>query len=321
MKLKILRNTEILKLQSLSLVTKVETNVNKLPSNTSKINIRKLNLNKIDSNDNNNYFNNLYLPIPIRKKRYIFGDFVSFVEKYNMLHRFILIKKGIQSTTQRFEVEIRRKYKTLKKNNIQNFNFDKYIKDIFYSVNFNFNFYERNYQKKLNIYKFCLTTKKFILLIIFKKIDSFLNLKKNHAIKLQSVIRSFIYQKKFNKWREELIIKITFMQKIIRGFLVRKKYKGNLVSIIDFIKYNQRMKEYNKNLKIMIIKRNAIRVIENWWEKILEERKRKELEEQIKKMPKDCQKLYRQFIRLGKQTKIIRQDMKEFMKKKIGFVP
>ena len=112
-----------------------------------------------------------------------------------------------------------------------------------------------------------------------------------------------------------------FIQKYVRRFLIRKKYKGNLVSIIDFIKYNQRMKEYDKNLKKMILKRNAIRVIENWWEKILEERKKKELEEEIKKMPEDCQNLYRQFIRLGKQTKIVKRDMKEFMKKKIGFVP
>ena len=38
-------------------------------------------------------------------------------------------------------------------------------------------------------------------------------------------------------------------------------------------------------------------------------------------MPKDCQKLYRQFLKLGKQTKIVKKNMKEFMKKKIGFVP
>ena len=293
----------------------------KFPSNTSKVNITKLNLNKIDSNDNNNYFNNLNLPIPKRRKRYIFGDFVSLVQKYNMLHRFILLKKGIQATSQKFEVEIRRKYKSLKKNNIQNFNFNKYIIDIFFSVNFNFNYYERNYQKKINIYRFCQITKKYILLIIFKRIDLFIDLKIKLAIKIQSIIRRFIIQKNFNKWKEKLIIKIVFIQKYVRRFLIRKKYKGNLVSIIDFIKYNQRMKEYDKNLKKMILKRNAIRVIENWWEKILEERKRKELEEEIKKMPEDCQNLYRQFIRLGKQTKIVKRDMKEFMKKKIGFVP
>ena len=128
-------------------------------------------------------------------------------------------------------------------------------------------------------------------------------------------------RKNQNDTVEQVIIKIVFIQKFVRRFLVRKKYKSNLVSIVDFIKYNQRMKEYDKNLKKMIAKRNAIRVIENWWERILEERKRKELEEQIKKMPEDCQKLYRQFIRLGKQTKIMKRDMKEFMKKKIGFVP
>jgi len=238
-----------------------------------------------------------------------------------MLHRFVLIKKAIKETSQTFDVEIRRKYKSLKKNNIQNFNFDKYIRDIFYSVNFNFNYYERNFQKKLNIHKFFNITQKYIFLMILKRINLFIDFKKKEANKIQSVIRRFIFQKKFNEWKKDLITKVVFIQKYVRRFLVRKKYKSNLVSIVDLIKYNQRMKEYDKNLKKMIAKRNAIRVIERWWERILEERKRKELEEQIKKMPKDCQKLYRQFIRLGKQTKIMKRDMKEFMKKKIGFVP
>ena len=87
-----------------------------------------------------------------------------------MLHRFILIKKGIQSTTQKFEVEIRRKYKSLKKNNIQNFNFDKYIRDIFFSINFNFNYYGKNYQQKLNAHKFFQILRKYILLILIKQI-------------------------------------------------------------------------------------------------------------------------------------------------------
>ena len=314
-------NTEKIKLQSLSIPKKTEIQSYKFMANTSKINIKKLNLCKIDSNNSNNYFKNINLPVPKKRKKYIFGDFVSFVEKYNMLHRFILIKKGIQSTTQKFEVEIRRKYKSLKKNNIQNFNFDRYIRDIFFSINFNFNYYGKNYQQKLNAHKFFQILRKYILLILIKRIKSFIELKKNKIILIQSNIRSFIFQQQYNKWKENVIKKSIFIQKYIRRFLIRKKYKKNLVSIIDFIKYNQRMKEYNKNLKIMISKRNAIRVIENWWEKILEKRKRKELEEQIKRMPEDCQKLYRQFIRLGKQTKIIKRDFKEFFKKRAGFVP
>ena len=237
-----------------------------------------------------------------------------------MLHRFVLLKKAIQATTMKFDIEIRRKYKSLRKNNIQNFNFDRYIRDIFFSVNFNFNYYERNYQGKLNINKFVETTKKYISLIILKRINLFIEDKKNKAIKIQSVIRSYTTQKKFNIWQEQLIIKVVIIQKYVRRYLVRKRHKNNLVSIIDFIQYNKRMKEYNKNLKIMQKKKKAIRVIENWWEKILEERKRKELEEQIKKMPKDCQKLYRQFIRLGKQAKIVKRDIKEFIQKKVGFV-
>jgi hypothetical protein len=276
-------------------------------------------LNKIDLTNSKIGFN-FNLPVPKKRKKYIFGDFVSLVEKYNMLHRFVLLKKAIQATTMKFDIEIRRKYKSLKKNNIQNFNFDRYIRDIFFSVNFNFNYYERNYQGKLNINKFVETTKKYISLIILKRINLFIEDKKNKAIKIQSVIRSYTTQKKFNIWKKELIIRVVIIQKYVRRYLVRKRHKNNLVSIIDFIQYNKRMKEYNKNLKIMQKKKKAIRVIENWWEKILEERKRKELEEQIKKMPKDCQKLYRQFIRLGKQAKIVKRDIKEFIQKKVGFV-
>ena len=276
-------------------------------------------MNKIDLT-NSKIGLNFNLPVPKKRKKYIFGDFVSLVEKYNMLHRFVLLKKAIQATTMKFDIEIRRKYKSLRKNNIQNFNFDRYIRDIFFSVNFNFNYYERNYQGKLNINKFVETTKKYISLIILKRINLFIEDKKNKAIKIQSVIRSYTTQKKFNIWKKELIIRVVIIQKYVRRYLVRKRHKNNLVSIIDFIQYNKRMKEYNKNLKIMQKKKKAIRVIENWWEKILEERKRKELEEQIKKMPKDCQKLYRQFIRLGKQAKIVKRDIKEKKKKKVGFV-
>ena len=195
-----------------------------------------------------------------------------------------------------------------------------YIRDIFFSVNFNFNYYERNYQRKLNINRFVEIIKRYISLIILKKIRIFIDTKKYKAIKIQSVIRRFISQKKFNLWKEELIKKVVIIQKFIRRYLVKKKHKNNLVSIIDFIQYNKRIKEYHKNLKIMKMKKKAILVIENWWERILEERKRKELEEQIRKMPKDCQKLYRQFIRLGKQAKIVKRDIKEFIQKKVGFV-
>ena len=139
--------------------------------------------------------------------------------------------------------------------------------------------------------------------------------------KIKSIIKRYLFKKKFNIWKQNYINKIIIIQKYTRRLLIRKKYKVNLVSIVDFIKYNQKVKEYDKNLKKMIKKRNAIRIIETWWEQILEERKRKELEAQIKKMPKDCQKLYRQFIRLGKQTKNVKRDYKEFFQKKIGFVP
>ena len=317
MKLKMFKNSQILKFQNISLFNDKEASPNKYNSLYSKINIKKMNMNQIESN----HYNNLYLPVPKKRRKYMFGDFVSFVNKYNMLHRFALLKKGIQNTSHKFDVEIRRKYKSLRKNNIHNFNFDKYIMNIFSSINFNFNYYKRNYQGKLNSYKLFQMIRKYICLIILKRINIFIKIKINKAIKIQSVVRRFIFQKKYYIWKKKLIKKIVLIQKNVRRFLVKKKYKRNLVSIIDFIKYNQKVKEYDQNLKIMIAKRNAIRVIENWWEQILEERRQKDLENQIKKMPKDCQHLYRQFIRLGKQTKVIKKELKEFIRKTKGFIP
>ena len=313
------KNSELLKFESNE--DKTDINTNDFLQNKAKLNIKKLHLKKAEPNQMTNYYNNLYLPVPKKRKKYIFGDFVSLVEKYNILHRFILIKKGIQSTTKKFDIEIKSKYKSLSKNNVQNFNFNKYIKNIFYSVNFNINYYERNYQGKLNAHKMFQMTRKYILLIILKRINLFINEKIQKAIKIQSIIRSFIFRKKFKIWKQDLINKTILIQKNIRRFLIRKKYKVNLVSIIDFVKYNQSKKEYEKKLKIMIKKRNAIRVIESWWEQILEERKRKELENQIKKMPKDCQMLYRQFISLGKQTKIVKKFYKDYVKNSMGVVP
>ena len=300
---------------------KIELNSNGFHLHQQSINIKRLNLNICESNQTDDFYDKLYLPVPKKRKKYIFGDFVSFVEKYNMLHRFILLKKGIQSTTKKFDIEIRQKYKSLKRNNVQNFNFNKYITNIFFSLNFNSDYYKRNYQGKLNTHKMFQMVRKYIFLIIIKRINIFINIKKQKAIKMQSIIRGFIHRKKFMIWKQNLINKIVFIQKYVRRFLIRKKYKVNLVSIINFVKYNQSKKIYEKNLNIMIKKRNAIRVIESWWERILEERKKKELENQIKKMPKDCQILYRQFISLGRQTKIVKKYYKDIVKNSVGVIP
>ena len=58
--------------------------------------------------DNYNYIN---LPVPGKKHRYIFGDFVSFVKKVNKLHRLILIKRSLNITAYKFDKEIKNNYK------------------------------------------------------------------------------------------------------------------------------------------------------------------------------------------------------------------
>lgn len=287
-----------------------------------KRNLRKINLLNFKESQNqiptDHYIN---LPIPGKRKRYIFGDFVTFVQKVNKLHRLILLKKGLNSTTFKFDEEIKSKYKSLKKNNIYNFNFSNHICNIFADINFTFNYYERNYQGKLNIYKLCLSTKKLLSLLVIKKIYIYIDIKNNKAIKIQSNIKRLIISRKIKVLKKERYDKAVTIQKYVKGFIIRNKYKEQLVYIVDNIKYNKMQKDYERQVKIMIKKRNAIRVIECWWEKILEERKQKELEEKIKKMPIDCQKLYRQFIKLRKQTKSIKNEFNEFAKEKCGFVP
>ena len=154
-----------------------------------------------------------------------------------------------------------------------------------------------------------------------KKINVYIDNKNKKIIKIQSIIRRLILNKKYKDLKKEMNIKAILIQKYTRGFLIRKKNKDKLVYIIDIISFNKKQKEYEKQVKIMIKKRDAIRVIEKWWEKILEERKQKELEEKIKKMPKDCQHLYRQFVKLRKQTKYIKNEFNEFAKEKHGFIP
>ena len=259
--------------------------------------------------------------MPNKKRRYIFGDFVSFVQKVNTLHRFLLLKRGIMLSTYKFDNEIRKKYQSLKRNNIYNFNFAKYIQNIFSEINFNFKYYERNYQGKLNIYKLCLLVKKYLLLQMIKKVNVYIDIKNKKIIKIQSNIRRLILNKKYKVIKKEMNIKAILIQKYFRGFLLRKRNKDKLVYIIDTINFNKMQKDYQKKVKIMIKKREAVRVIEIWWEKILEEKRQKELEEKIKKMPKDCQHLYRQFAKLRKQTKYIKNEFNEFTKDKYGFIP
>jgi hypothetical protein len=302
------------KLDNLGL-KKSGTLINFIPSERRQLNTINL--------ENFQYGSDYYvnLPNPVKRKRYIFGDFVSFVEKVNKLHRLILLKKGLKSTVYKFDDEIKRKYKSLEKKNINYFNFSKYIQNIFAEINLNANYYKRNYQSKLNAYKLCLSTKKYISILIMIKIYDYIQIKNNKAIKIQSNIRKFIAVKKFNNLKKEMTEKAVTIQKNVRRFLIKTKYKEELAIIADNINYNKRQKEYDRKVKIMIKKRNAIRIIEAWWEKILEERRQRELEEKIKKMPIDCQKLYRKFILLRKQTKTIKNEFSEFAKEKLGFMP
>ena len=162
---------------------------------------------------------------------------------------------------------------------------------------------------------------KYILSLIIQRINQFINIKNNKIITIQKHIRGFITYKKYLALKSVMNKNAIFIQKYVRGFLIRTKNKDELNSILETIGFNKMQAEYQKKLKIMMKKRDAIRVIERWWEKILEKRRQDELYEKIKKMPKDCQELYYQFVKLRKHTKSIKNEFNQFAKDKIGFVP
>ena len=162
---------------------------------------------------------------------------------------------------------------------------------------------------------FFIKIKKYIFSYIINKIKNLIDIKIKNAIKIQSYIRMFIMYKKINILKSVMNIDAITIQKFFRGFLIRKKNKEEIDNIIKTINFNKKKKDYEEKMKIMKKKKAAVRVIEKWWNKILEAREQKEIEEQVKKMPIECQDLYKKFISLRNQTKTIKSEFHDFKKK------
>jgi hypothetical protein len=91
--------------------------------------------------------------------------------------------------------------------------------------------------------------------------------------------------------------------------LTRKRYAEPLKDIQELLRIKKMKDELDKKRALNKIRKNAVRVIENFWNSILDKRDDEKLEEHLKTMPKDCRELYRKFMNLRKQTKNLKQNL------------
>lgn len=248
----------------------------------------------------------LNLPKPSKKEKFIFGDLKAFSEKLNLLHRFLLIKNLI-CQIKRFNGVIKKNKVLIKNKNPSYFSFLKNLKNSFYVLKI-----ENNFKKRMDI----LNLHKLITLIVRKIVLN--SLTKKYKFFLQKIIK---IQKKYKSYKEKRLLLLiqrqkakfsVIIQKNLRKYLIKKKYENEIKKIQDDIKFLKKKKKFEKSMKLLKKRKKAVRVIENAWLKVLEKRDNEELEKRIAKMPKDCRDLYRRFILLGKQTKILKKELAEY---------
>jgi hypothetical protein len=91
--------------------------------------------------------------------------------------------------------------------------------------------------------------------------------------------------------------------------LTRKRYVDPINDIKELLRIKKMKDELDKIRAQNKNRKNAVRIIENFWNTILDKRDNEKLEEHLKTMPKDCRELYRKFINLRKQTKNLKQNL------------
>lgn len=279
-------------------------------NNNDKSIINKIQLKKIKncSQSSNMDQSSLIFNLPklSKKRKFIFGDLNAFGQKINMLHRFLLIKKIISQIKQ-FDETIKTKNDFNKSKKVSFFSFLKILKNSFYALKIEYNFKKR--MKILNLHKL-------ITIILKKNILNFIT--KKYKIFLQKIIT---IQKKYKFYKKKkLLLFIQYqktkssiiIQKNFRKYLIKKKYEFEIKKIKDEIQFLRKKKKFEKSMILLKKRKKAVRVIENAWLKVLEKRDNEDLEERIAKMPKDCRDLYRKFILLRKQTKILKKDLTEY---------
>jgi serine/threonine protein kinase len=139
------------------------------------------------------------------------------------------------------------------------------------------------------------------------------SIKNEYVITIQSFIRRFIIYKKIKLLKNKIII----IQKNSRLFLIKKKYFKELSKIKENIEFNKRKKNFNQNMKLMKIKKEAISVIEKYWSKVLLKRENNFINNKNNDNDdiNNCKDLYQKFIILRKQTNNLKRDLIDFTKK------
>lgn len=231
----------------------------------------------------------------VKKNKFIFGDLKGFAEKVNRLHRVIVLKR-VCNDIKEYNNAIRNKSKFIKEKNISLNKYKNILKrayDVFKV--------EYEYKKRMKI----ISIYKVIQLIISKNI---LHKLKVNYFQYKSSIRKI--QRAYRHYKENIFI--IRIQSKYRKHYIQSKYKKELKEIKKDIKFNKRKKEFEKRMSLLKKQKKAVRVIETHWLKILEQRDNEDLEERIKKMPKECRDLYRKFMTLRRQTRQLKRDLNEY---------
>ena len=236
---------------------------------------------------------------------------IKIIRLYN-LSRLKILKEYI-NLNKKYIKEIKLKSLYLKRKNLPISKFQKSINNSLNLIKLDIGYLK--IKKKLNLNIFTKKLEKIIMKITTKNIIKKLKNYRIKIIKIQSHIRKNIAKKKYNKLKEKLMNKLIKIQKRIKGILIRKNYKNELLKIKENIRFNKRKKEFERKMKLMKKKKAAVRIIEKYWLKVLERREEMDLEEILKKIPEECRDLYKKLILLRKETRNLKKDVDEFGEK------
>lgn len=235
----------------------------------------------------------------VKRGKFLFGDLKGFVEKVNRLHRVIVLKR-VCNEYKEYNNTVRNKSVFIRDNNISMLKYKQSLQRAYDVFKMEYEYKRR--LKILRIYKLIqLITRKHIIHKLHEKYIRYM-------ISIRRIQRTY---KHYMKKKKEKIF-IVRIQSKYRKHLIQCKYKKEIKSIKEDIKFNKRKKEFEKRMSLMKQQKKAVRVIEIHWLKILAKRDNEDLEERIKKMPKECRDLYRKFMTLRKQTRQLKRDLNEY---------
>ena len=235
----------------------------------------------------------------VKRGKFLFGDLKGFVEKVNRLHRVIVLKR-VCNEYKEYNNTVRNKSVFIRDNSISMLKYKQSLQRAYDVFKMEYEYKRR--LKILRIYKLIqLITRKHIIHKLHEKYIRYM-------ISIRRIQRTY---KHYMKKKKEKIF-IVRIQSKYRNHLIQCKYKKEIKSIKEDIKFNKRKKEFEKRMSLMKQQKKAVRVIETHWLKILAKRDNEDLEERIKKMPKECRDLYRKFMTLRKQTRQLKRDLNEY---------